>query len=69
MLFFLNLHVIANLLFFIGASTHSDDTDRIDEFVSSTHSVNAEAETPPGIFNDHILFKYVCFDRKVIYTF
>ena len=69
MLFCLNLHVIVNLLFFTGASTHSGDTDGIEELVSSTHSVSAEAEAPSGIFNEHILFKYVYFDRKVIYTF
>ena len=69
MLVCLNLHVISNLLFFIGASTHSEDTDEIKELVSSTHSVHAEAEAPPGTFNEHILFKYVYFDRKVIYTF
>ena len=69
MLFFLNLQVIDNLLFFTGASTHSEDTDGIEELVSSMHSVHVEAEAPPGIFNEHILFKYLYFDRKVIYTF
>ena len=62
MLFCLNLHVISNLLFLTGASTHSEDTDGIEELVSSTHSVHAEAEAPPGIFNEHILFKYIYFD-------
>ena len=69
MLFFLNLHMIANLLFFTGASTHSKDIDGIEELVSSTHSLHAEAKAPPGIFNEHLLFKYVYIDRKVIYTF
>jgi hypothetical protein len=69
MLFRLNLHVIANLLFFTGASRHSDNTDMTEELVSSTHSVHVEAEAPSGIFNEHILFKYVYFDRKIIYTF
>ena len=57
------------IYFFTGASTHFEDTDGIEELVSSTHSLHAEAEAPPGIFNEHILFKYVYFDRKVIYTF
>ena len=69
MLFCLNLLMISNLLFFGGDSTHPEDTDGIEELVSSTHSVSAKAEAPSGIFNEHILFKYVYFDRKVIYRF
>ena len=61
--------MIANLFFFTGASTHSKDINGIEELVSSMHSVHAQAEDPPGIFNEHISFKYVYFDRKVIYTF
>ena len=68
MLFFLNLHVISNLFIFTRDSTHSENIDGIEELVSSMHSVHAEVEAPPGIFNEHILFKYVYFDRKVIYT-
>ena len=66
---FLKLTCDCKLLFFTRASTHSEDTDGIEELVSSMHSVHAEAEAPPGIFNEHILFKYLYFDRKVIYTF
>ena len=66
---FLNLHVISNLLFFIGASTLSEDTDGIQELISSMRSVHDEEKAPPDIFNEHILFKYVYFDRKVIYSF
>ena len=69
MLFFLNLHVISNLLFLIRDSTHSEDIDGIQELVFSTHSAHVEVEAPLGIFNEHILFKYVYFDGKVIYTF
>ena len=69
MLFRLNLHVIANLLFFTGAYRHSNNTDATEELVSSTHIVHDEVEAPSGIFNEHILFKYVYFDRKIIYTF
>ena len=68
MLFFLNLHVISNLLLFTGDSTHSEDTDAIEELVSSMHSVHVGEESPPFIFNEHILFKYLYFYRKVIYT-
>ena len=69
MFFCLNLHVNTNLLFFTRASTHSEDTDGIEELVSSMHSVHAEAKAPLGIFNEHILFKYVYFAQKFIYTF
>ena len=69
MLFRLNLHVIANLLFFTGDSRHSDNIDTTKELVSSMHNVHVEEEAPSGIFNEHILFKYVYFDRKIIYTF
>ena len=60
--------MISNLLFFAGAFTLFEDTDGIEELVSSTHSVHADAEDSLGTFNEHILFKYVNFDRKVIYT-
>ena len=57
MLFFLKLHEIANLLFFTWDSTHCEDIDGIKTLVSSTHIIHAEAEAPPGIFNQHVLFK------------
>ena len=65
----LNLHVIANLLFFTGASTHFEGTNGIEELVSSMHSVHVEVEATPGVFNKQILFKYVYFDHKFINTF